>query len=105
MLRLWTEGGASTVASEWLSKFEWMLRYAAPQAAILVVLLLFLAAVAVGRGSAAGAALRRASIVVAAGLFVSAAVLVFYTCLGWVFPRLAYPLIPPLIVAAGALAL
>src|SRR5215472_455665 len=39
------------------------------------------------------------------GLYVSAAMLGFYTCVGFIVPRLAYPAIPPLIVAAGATAI
>jgi len=41
---------------------------------------------------------------VIAGLFVSVLVLIFYTCVGWLVPRLAYAMLPPLIVAIGALA-
>jgi len=42
--------------------------------------------------------------IIAIGLYVSCAVLGFYTCVGWVMPRLGYPVIPPLMVAAGATA-
>ena len=42
---------------------------------------------------------------IAIGLYVSCAMLGFYTCVGYIVPRLAYPAIPPLIVAAGAAAL
>ena len=50
-------------------------------------------------------ALRNSTAPVAAGVLVSGALLVFYTCVGWVFARLAFPIIPPLIVATGAFAL
>jgi len=104
MLRLWRDG-IDVLASEWMNKFAWMLRYAAPQALPLWALAAILARVAWRRREAARAALRQASPPIIAGVLVSAAVLVFYTCVGWVFPRLAYPILPPLIVAGGVFAL
>jgi uncharacterized membrane protein YfcA len=40
---------------------------------------------------------------IATGLYASCAALGFYTCVGWVTERLAYAMLPPLVVAAGAL--
>lgn len=104
MLRLWQDG-AGVLAAEWFSKFWWMLRYAAAQALPLVVLAAILLYVAWRQREAARAAARETSAAILAGILVSAAVLVFYTCLGWIFPRLAYPVLPPLMVTAGIFAL
>ena len=103
MLRKWDIGSGALVA-EWFKKFLWMLRDAAPQAFSLLVLVLFLISMAWKKPVNAGNALRGASASVCLGLLVSGAVLVFYTCVGWIFPRLAFAIIPPLIVAAGAFA-
>ncbi len=103
MLQTWNHG-FSTLVAEWLSKFDWMLRYAAPQALALFVAVLFLLWMAWKNPVNARRALRDSSASTGAGLFVSGAILVFYTSVGWIFPRLAFPIIPPLIVAMGAFA-
>lgn len=103
MLRSW-DNGFSVLLTEWFSKFAWMLRYAAPQALPLLVLALFILWQAWQNPVAARKAMSDASPSVGAGLLVSVAVLVFYTCVGWIFWRLAFPIIPPLLVATGAVA-
>jgi hypothetical protein len=42
---------------------------------------------------------------IAIGLYASAAALGFYTCVGWITERLAYAMLPPLVVAAGGVAI
>jgi hypothetical protein len=80
-----------------------LLGFAAPQALPLAMLLGMLAILAWhDRDAAAG--LRAAFPVALVALYVSAAFLGFYTCVGWYSDRLAYPAIPPLLIAAGAAA-
>jgi hypothetical protein len=104
MFRLWHEG-FGVLAAEWLYKFWWMLRYAAPQALPLLVLGGGLLYVVCQKREATRATLRENSSPLFAAVMVSGAVLVFYTCVGWIFPRLAYPVLPPLILATGIFAL
>jgi hypothetical protein len=80
-----------------------LLVFAAPQAFPLAILVSFLTFSAWRDRRAAGA-LRARFPVVLVGLYVSAAFLGFYTCVGWYSDRLAYPAIPPLLTAAGVAA-
>jgi hypothetical protein len=80
-----------------------LLAFAAPQALPSAMLMVLLAAVGLHDQHAA-AALRASLPIGAVGLYVGAAFLAFYTCVGWYTDRLAYAAIPPLLVAAGVMA-
>ncbi len=100
--------GLGTFLAQWFGYFGRFLAFAAPQALALAALIGWLAltlAVATRRHPIALAPLAAAWPMVAIGLYVSCAMLGFYTCVGYIVPRLAYPAIPPLIVAAGAAAM
>lgn len=96
--------GPGALAARLFDNAHVLINQAKPQAvAIAAAALLTLLAVIATAGRSL-AVLRRAGGVVIAGLFVSALVLIFYTCVGWLVHRLAYAMLPPLIVAIGALA-
>ncbi len=80
-----------------------LLVFAAPQAVPLAMLVFLLVAAAL-RDRNAAAGLRAAFPIALVGLYVGAAFLGFYTCVGWYSDRLAYPAIPPLLIAAGVVA-
>jgi hypothetical protein len=97
--------GLGTLLAQWFDNLWQLLVLAAPQALALAAIVTWLGA------TVAAAWLRRhieparfaaAVPMVATGLYVSCAVLAFYTCVGWITDRLAYPMILPLMVAAGA---
>lgn len=99
----WAEGIGHFVA-EWLKSLWEVLSLAAPQAIPLVALIALLVIFALHYR----AALRHADqvwLIMAAGVYVSGALLGFYTCIGDGEARLAYSSIPPLIAASGAVAL
>lgn len=99
----WAKGIAYFV-HEWFGSLREQLGFMAPQTIPLAALIVWLAIFALRHRTA----LRGAGHlwpIVAAGLYVSIAVLGFYTCIGWGAPRLAYPLIPSLIAAASVIAL
>lgn len=96
--------GIGYFVHEWFGSLREQLGFMAPQTIPLAALIVWIAIFALRHRTA----LRGASHlwpIVPAGLYVSIAVLGFYTCIGWGAPRLAYPPIPPLIAAAGAVAL
>jgi hypothetical protein len=97
MADAWRQGW-STFAHEWFTKLGLLLSLAAPQAGpTLVVTLLFIAVMWRTRPRAVWS-------ILAAGFLASAAVLGFYTCVGWTAERLAYAMLPPLIAALGTAA-
>lgn len=99
----WAQGIGHFV-HEWFGSLWEQMRYMAPQAIPLAALIIWLAVFALRhRGALRGA--DQVWPILAAGFYVSLAVLGFYTCVGWGDPRLAYPQIPPLIAAVGAAAL
>jgi 4-amino-4-deoxy-L-arabinose transferase-like glycosyltransferase len=103
MANAWAKG-MGPFLDQWFKNLWELLAFAAPQAIPLVAVIAWLAIFALRhRGAYRGAARGRATLV--AAVFVSFAGLGFYTCVGWIVDRLAYPMIPPLIVAAGAVAL
>ena len=96
--------GFGPFLDKWFGNLWGLLGFAAPQAIPLAVVVAWLSIFALRHR----AALRGADqgwLITAAGLYVSIAALGFYTCVGWIVDRLAYPPIPPLIAAAGAMAL
>jgi hypothetical protein len=100
--------GVGVLAAQWFSLLGLCLAMAAPQALGLGALVGWLAlTVIVGLASRRldGARLSPAGPMIATGLYVSCAALGFYTCVGWVTERLAYAMLPPLVVAAGAVAI
>ena len=100
--------GLQAFLGQWFGYLGELLAYAAPQALALVALIGWLAVtlvIAVRRHRIALARLAAAWPMLVIGLYVSCAMLGFYTCVGFIAPRLAYPAIPPLIVAAGATAI
>jgi len=100
--------GVGMFLARWFGYLGELIAFAAPQAIAVVVFVAWLAVtvfVQLGRRRWQPASLSPALPAIAAGLYVSAAVLGFYTCVGWVTDRLAYPMIPPLVAAAGAAAL
>lgn len=91
------------LGSRFLITLRSLLGLAAPQAMAAALLAGLLGVVAVL--DRAGAAALRASLpLVLIGLYVGAVMLGFYTSVGWVADRLAYPAIPSLLAAAGAAA-
>ncbi len=102
------EEGLGTFLAAWFGNLGDLLAFAAPQALALAAFVVWLALtvfVSARRGAGERAPLAAALPAIGIGLFVSVAVLGFYTCVGWVTDRLAYPMIPPLVAAAGASAL
>jgi hypothetical protein len=100
--------GIGPLLAQWFDYLGQLLEMAAPQAIALAALIGWLAimiAVAVRRRQIALPQLSAALPMVVIGLYVSCALLGFYTCVGWVTERLAYPAIPPLLFAAGATAI
>jgi hypothetical protein len=100
--------GLDVFLVQWFDYLGQLISFAAPQAIALVAFVVWLALtvfIQVARRGRQLASLSPALPGIAAGLYVSAAVLGFYTCVGWATDRLAYPMIPPLVAAAGAAAL
>jgi hypothetical protein len=96
--------GIEPFLGQWFGNLWRLLGFTTPQAIPLAALIAWLAIFAQRHR----AALRGANeiwAILAAALYVSITVLCFYTCVGWIVDRLAYPPIPPLIAAAGAVAL
>ena len=101
------EQGVGTLLAQWFDYLHQFLVLAAPQAFALAAIVVLLIATVVGvvmRCRVAPMNLWNAIAMIGIGLYVSCAVLGFYTCVGWVADRLAYPAIPPLLVAAGVVA-
>jgi hypothetical protein len=99
--------GPGVLAAQWFENLRDLLAFAAPQALALAAfagLLVLSGLFAWARDRLDIASLSAAVPIIAIGLYVSFAVLGFYTCVGWVVDRLAYPTIPPLIAAAGVTA-
>ena len=98
--------GVGVLAAQWFGNLGLSLSVAAPQALGLGVFLgwlVFMVVVALARRHLDIARLTPALPMIAIGLYASCAALGFYTCVGWVTERLAYAMLPPLVVAAGAL--
>jgi hypothetical protein len=95
--------GLGAFFSQWFDYLGQLLQLAAPQAVSLAALVGWLA-LTLAATVRQRIELAAASRIIAIGVYVSCAVLGFYTCVGWIVERLAYPAIPPLIVAAGAIA-
>ena len=104
MLDAWHRS-AGTLAAIWWDKFEHLLQFAALQAIPLLTVLLVVAALTIKKRSADHDASRSLWSLVLTALLVDAVTAVFYTCVGLIVPRLAYALIPALIVVAAATAL
>jgi hypothetical protein len=100
------EQGVGTLLAQWFDYLQQFLVLAASQAfALAAVIVLLIATVGVlMRYRVAPMNLWAVMAMIGIGLYVSCAVLGFYTCVGWVTDRLAYPAIPPLLVAAGVVA-
>ena len=99
--------GLGAFLSQWFDYLWELLAFAAPQAVALAALVGWVAVtlvVALLWRRIERTRLTAALPIIAIGLYVSCAVLGFYTCVGWLMPRLGYPVIPPLMVAAGATA-
>jgi hypothetical protein len=99
--------GVGVLAAKWFDNLGQLLAMAAPQALALAALVGWLAltvAVGLARRRRDGARLPPLGPMIATGLYVSCAALGFYTCVGWITERLAYAMIPALVVAAGAAA-
>ena len=99
--------GLGVFLAQWFGYLAELLVFAAPQMlglATLIVWLVASAVVAIRTRRVAPKNLASAVPMIITGLYVSCAVLGFYTCVGWITDRLAYPMIPPLVIAAGATA-
>jgi 4-amino-4-deoxy-L-arabinose transferase-like glycosyltransferase len=103
MANAWAKG-MGPFLGQWLKNLWSLLVFAAPQAIPLAAIIAWLAIFALRHRAAYRGAAKGWTTLVAA-VFVSIAGLGFYTCVGWIVDRLAYPMIPPLIIAAGAAAL
>lgn len=103
MAETWA-GGIEPFVHDWFGHLWGLLGLAAPQVIPVAVLIAWLAIFAV-RHRTALRGTDQLWPIVASALYVSITVLGFYTCVGWIVDRLAYPPIPPLIAAAGAAAL
>ncbi len=103
MADAWTKG-FDVLARQVLDHMVQLLRLAAPQAVPVFALMAFTCAVAIRRPGGIATAVERVWPVVTCGALISALVLGFYACVGWIEARLAYPMIPSLLVAAGAVA-
>jgi hypothetical protein len=100
--------GVGALAEQWFGYLGLSLAMAAPQALGLIALVAWLALtvlVGLARRHLDAARLSAAVPMIAIGLYASGAALGFYTCVGWITERLAYAMLPPLVVAAGAVAI
>jgi hypothetical protein len=93
--------GYGNFIAEWFGTLGTFLMMAAPQALPLVVLLAWVTVAAI-IDRRARERLPSLMPMALAALYVSLAVLCFYTCVGWTATRLAYPILPPLLAAAAA---
>jgi hypothetical protein len=100
MADAWSKGVGNFLV-EWFGMLGAFLQMAARQALPLVALLAWVGLIA-AFDQRARAQLPALAPVAAAALYVSAAILGFYTCVGWTVERLAYPVLPPLMAAAAA---
>jgi hypothetical protein len=99
--------GLDPFLAQWFGYARQLIEFAAPQAIALGALVAWLAVAVVAmaqRREIKPARLSAALPILATGLYVGVALLGFYTCVGWIVDRLAYPMIPPLLAAAGAAA-
>jgi hypothetical protein len=99
MADAWAKG-AGVFLHAWFAK-AWKLVGMAPQVVPVGVLAALVAWFAFRRRSA----LAPAYPVMVAALYVSAAMFGFYTCVGWTVERLAYPIVPPLLLGVAAAAM
>lgn len=100
--------GVGTFLAGWFGNLGQLVAMAAPQALALTALVGWLGFTfvrAARRGEIEDGRVTAALPMVGTGLYVSFAMLGFYTCVGWMAPRLAFPMLPPLVAAAGATAL
>ena len=104
MGELWSKG-FDALLGRCLEIVAGLLAGAVPQMLSLFALLLFLVIIALMEPKAAASAWRQTAPSVIMGIGVSVVVLAFYTGVGWIFDRLAYPIIPSLVVAGGMFAL
>jgi hypothetical protein len=88
----------------WWENVGRLLGLVAGQAVALAAVLVLLGAVAVRSWTGVAAWLRRLVPVLLTGILVAAVTLAFYATVGLIEPRLAYAVIPPLIVAAAVAA-
>lgn len=102
MLDAWNQG-LGTLVSIWLSKLASLLRMAAPQSIPLVAALMATLVISKWRNKRdAQPALLPLAATVA---LVSAMSDAFYTCVGFMVDRIAFSIVPPLIIAAAGSAL
>ena len=100
MADAWSKGVGNFLA-EWFGMLGMFAQMAAFQALPLVALLAWIFLIA-AFDSKARAQLPLLAPIATGALYVSAALLGFYTCVGWTADRLAYPVLPPLMAAAAA---
>ena len=96
------EHGLRFLLATWLQNFASLLRLAAAQAAPLAALLVLIAASAMLTWSTVSRDLRRQLPILLCGVLVSLVIGAFYSSTGLIVWRLAYALLPPLIIAAAA---
>ncbi len=97
--------GLGTVAATWWRNLERLLRFAAPQAVPLAAVLAVVAALGLANRGV-GPNTRPSLLPLAAtGILVSIVTAAFYASVGFIMPRLAYSVIPALIVVVAAAAL
>jgi hypothetical protein len=100
MAESWSEG-ATVFLIDWFDTAWQLIELAAPQLLAVAALsgwVILWAAF----GQFAKADLQSVAPVIIAALYVSVAVLVFYTCVGWLNDRLAYAIIPSFLAAAAS---
>lgn len=104
MVNAWAHGGAATLLGGWAQHVAALVRLAAPQAIPIVAVMVLLLMTAITQREIVCAALGPQLPIALVGLLVSAVVAAFYASAGYTPARLAFAVIPPLIVVAGAIA-
>lgn len=96
--------GIGPLLNGWSQNLWALIKLASLQAVPIAAVIVFTLAMAVVQREIVGAALGPVLPIAMAGIFVSVVIAAFYSSVGFITARLAFAMIPPLIVVAGAVA-
>jgi hypothetical protein len=103
MIDAWAHGGVAGLLYGWAQHLAALVKLAALQAIPIVAVMVLLLMTTITQRETVCAALGPQLPVAMVGIFVSAVVAVFYASAGYTPARLAFAIIPPLIVVVGAI--
>jgi hypothetical protein len=104
MVVAWAHSGVAGLLDGWVLHLVTLVKLAAPQAIPIVMVAVLILLMAITQREIVHVALRPQMPVAMVGLFVSIVVAIFYASAGYTPARLAFAIIPPLVVVVGALA-